>query len=97
MIFPFVVAMARYYIVVYDVNEKRVTKVHKILRAYLQWRQRSVFEGYLESNEVAELKRKLNTVINEEEDSILFYSLPSDKVIRSFHLGKPPDEFDNVI
>lgn len=50
--------MGRYYIVVYDINEKRVAKVHKILRAYLQWRQRSVFEGYLESNEVAELKRK---------------------------------------
>lgn len=39
----------------------------------------------------------LNTVINEEENSILFYSLPSDKVIRSFHLGRPSDEFDNVI
>lgn len=89
--------MGRYYIVVYDVNEKKVVKVHKILRAYLQWRQRSVFEGYLERKDVAELKRRLNSVINEEEDSILFYSLPSDRVIRSFHLGKPPDEFDNVI
>ena len=97
MIFSFVVVMGRYYIVVYDVNEKRVVKVHKILRVYLQWRQRSVFEGYLERKEVAELKRRLNSVINEEEDSILFYSLPSDRVIRSFHLGKPPDEFDNVI
>jgi len=89
--------MARYYIVVYDVNEKRVAKVHKILRAYLQWRQRSVFEGYLNEGEVAELKRKLNSTINEEEDSILFYSLPTDKILRSFHLGRPPDEFDNVI
>ncbi len=97
MIFPFVVPMARYYIVVYDVNEERVAKVHRILRAYLQWRQRSVFEGYLEGNEVRELKRKLNSVINEEEDSVLFYSLPSDRVVRSFHLGRPPDEFDNVI
>ena len=87
----------RYYIVVYDVNEKRVERVHKILRAYLQWRQNSVFEGYLGKEKIAELKRKLNSVINEEEDSILFYSLPSDKVLRTFHLGRPPDKFDNVI
>ncbi len=87
----------RYYIVVYDVNEKRVEKVHKTLRSYLQWRQNSVFEGYLSENELAELKRKLNSIINEEEDSILFYSLPSDRVFRAFHLGKPPDRFENVI
>ncbi len=87
----------RYYIVVYDVNEKRVEKIHKILRTYLQWRQNSVFEGYLGEDEIAELKRKLNSVINEEEDSILFYSLPNDKVLKCFHLGRPPDEFDNVI
>ncbi|AFL96155.1 CRISPR-associated Cas2 family protein 2 [Thermococcus cleftensis] len=89
--------MARYYIVVYDVNEKRVVRVHKILKAYLQWRQRSVFEGWLDGNEVAELKRKLSRAINEEEDSILFYSLPSDSNLVTFHLGRPPDEFDNVI
>jgi len=87
----------RYYIVVYDVNEKRVAKVHKILKRYLQWRQRSVFEGWLDAGEVAELKRALSRTINEEEDSILFYSLPNDKCFTTFHLGKPPEEFDNVI
>lgn len=46
---------------------------------------------------ISELKRKLGAVINEEEDSILFYSLPSDRVLRTFHLGKPPDRFENVI
>ncbi len=87
----------RYYIVVYDVNEKRVEKVHRVLRRYLQWRQRSVFEGYLGEKEVAELKRRLNSVINEEEDSVLFYSLPSDKPLRTFHLGRPPEKFENVL
>ncbi|WP_099211675.1 CRISPR-associated endonuclease Cas2 [Thermococcus henrietii] len=87
----------RYYIVVYDVNEKRVKKVHDVLRQYLQWRQRSVFEGWLGRNEVAELKRKLSRVIKEEEDSVLFYSLPDDKCFTTFHLGKPAEEFDNVI
>jgi len=87
----------RYYIVVYDVNEKRVRKVHDVLRGYLQWKQRSVFEGWLSSDEMAELKRKLSRVINEEEDSVLFYSLPSDRNLVTFHLGKPPEEFDNII
>ncbi|QDA31649.1 CRISPR-associated endonuclease Cas2 [Thermococcus indicus] len=87
----------RYYIVVYDVNEKRVVKVHRVLRAYLQWRQRSVFEGYLSDDELAELIRKLDSIINESEDSVVFYSLPNDKIVRSFHIGAPPDRFENVL
>ncbi|ALM76260.1 CRISPR-associated endonuclease Cas2 [Thermococcus barophilus] len=87
----------RYYIVVYDVNEKRVAKVHKILREYLQWKQRSVFEGYLSDSELAELMRRLNNVIDEEEDSVLFYHLPNDKILGSFHIGRPPEKFENVL
>jgi len=89
--------MSRYYIVVYDVNEKRVVKVHHILREYLQWRQRSVFEGWLTRAQLNELMRRLSRVINEEEDTVLFYSLKSDMDVRTFYLGKPPDELDNVI
>lgn len=89
--------MVGYYIVVYDINEKRVAKVHKILREYLQWKQRSVFEGWLRDEELAELMRKLSSVINEEEDSVLLYRLPGDKVITSFHIGRPSDKSDNVI
>ncbi|HPO28372.1 MAG TPA: CRISPR-associated endonuclease Cas2, partial [Petrotogaceae bacterium] len=29
----------------YDIGEKRVSKVHKITKRYLNWVQRSVFEG----------------------------------------------------
>lgn len=89
--------MVGYYFVVYDINEKRVAKVYKILREYLQWRQRSVFEDWPKDEELAELMRKLSSVINEEEDSVLFYRLPSGGVIKSFHIGRPPDRFDNVI
>ncbi|NJE31233.1 CRISPR-associated endonuclease Cas2 [Thermococcus sp. 18S1] len=87
----------RYYIVVYDVNEKRVVKVHRLLRRYLQWRQRSVFEGYLADDELGELLRRLDSIIDESEDSVVFYSLPSDKIVRSFHIGAPPDRFENVL
>ncbi|NJE10064.1 CRISPR-associated endonuclease Cas2 [Thermococcus sp. MAR1] len=89
--------MARYYIVVYDVNEKRVAKVHRVLRAYLHWRQRSVFEGWLTEGELKELMMRLSEVIDEGEDSILFYSLVSDRAFRTFHLGKPPESIDNII
>ncbi|MBC7195172.1 MAG: CRISPR-associated endonuclease Cas2, partial [Caldisericia bacterium] len=34
-----------YVIMVYDVNEKRVNKVLKIGRKYLNWIQKSVLEG----------------------------------------------------
>lgn len=87
----------RYYIVVYDVNEERVVRVHRLLRRYLQWRQRSVFEGYLTEEELKELLRRLSSLINESEDSVVFYSLPSDRLLQSFHIGAPPATFENVL
>jgi len=58
-----------YYIIVYDVEEKRVNKVCKLLRRYLHWVQNSVFEGELSEGKLAELKFKLSQIIDPEVDS----------------------------
>jgi CRISPR-associated protein Cas2 len=50
-----------YLIMVYDVNVKRVNKVLKTARKYLNWVQNSVLEG--------EIKK----IIEDKEDSIIFY------------------------
>lgn len=60
-------------ILVYDINEKRVSKVLKICRKYLHWVQNSVFEGELSEAKFEKLKIELKRVINEEEDSIVIY------------------------
>jgi CRISPR-associated endonuclease Cas2 len=36
-----------YVLIVYDVEVKKVTKVHKFLKLHLHWVQNSVFEGEL--------------------------------------------------
>jgi CRISPR-associated protein Cas2 len=50
-----------YVILVYDVNEKRVAKMLKLCRRYLNWIQNSVFEG-----EISEVKLKELIIFAEE-------------------------------
>ena len=60
-------------IMVYDVNSRRVAKVLKTSRRYLQRVQNSVFEGEITPGRLTALKNELGAIINENEDSILFY------------------------
>jgi len=61
-----------YVIIVYDVDEKRVKNYHKLLRRYLNWRQRSVFEGYITKDKLKELKEKLQALLKEDDYVIIF-------------------------
>lgn len=76
-----------YILIVYDVGEKRVNKILKICRQYLDWVQNSVLEGELTRATFEELKAKLNKVINEEEDSIRFYKLRTKNALSTEVLG----------
>ncbi len=60
-------------IMVYDINVSRVAKVLKIARKYLTWVQNSALEGEITTAKFEKLKMELKNVINENEDSILFY------------------------
>ncbi|WP_297420167.1 CRISPR-associated endonuclease Cas2 [Thermococcus sp.] len=66
-----------YIIVVYDVDVKRVAKIHRFLRTHLHWRQNSVFEGEVSRAQLYEIKRTLEGMV-EEGDSVLIYELPGD-------------------
>ena len=68
-----------YVILVYDINVKRVGKVLKTSRRYLTWVQNSVLEGELTEATFRSLLIDLNQIINEDEDSLLFYILGSQK------------------
>ncbi len=61
-------------IMVYDVNVKRVAKVLKVSRRYLSRVQNSVFEGDITTGKLNALKFELGKIINEAEDSVLFYT-----------------------
>ncbi len=63
-------------VVTYDISEdKRRTKIHKVLKSYGQWMQFSVFECVLTKTQYVRLRNRLNKLIRAEEDSIRFYFL----------------------
>lgn len=64
-----------YLILTYDVEEKRVAKVLKVCRKYLNWVQNSVFEGQITEAKFERLRFELERTINPSTDSIRFYVL----------------------
>lgn len=69
-----------YVICTYDVNEKRCSKIMKILRRYLFHIQKSVFEGTLTPKQFNLLKEELKKEVA-ESDSIIFYFSYNEKQI----------------
>ena len=63
-------------VVSYDISEdKRRTKIHKVLSSYGQWMQFSVFECDLTKVQYAKLRSRLDKLMNAETDSVRFYFL----------------------
>jgi CRISPR-associated endonuclease Cas2 len=58
----------RYVILVYDIEEKRVGKMLKLCRQYLNWIQNSVFEGELTDVKLKKLISKAKKIMVEEKD-----------------------------
>lgn len=67
-----------YVLIVYDIGEKRVNKVLKLCRRYLDWVQNSVFEGEITKANLERLKSQLKHLIETEEDSIRIYKLRTE-------------------
>ncbi len=74
-------------ICVYDIKEERVNRVYKVLRKYLYWRQRSVFDGEIDKKLLEKMIEELKNTIKKKEDFIIIYQLRKkpDKII---NLGK---------
>ncbi len=74
-------------ILVYDVNQKRVAKVLKLCRRYLNWVQNSVLEGEISPAKLTKLKVEIKKLINEEEDSVIIYQFRSTRYSQREILG----------
>ncbi len=79
--------MKLYAIIVYDINVDRVNKVKSFLRTHMNWIQNSVFEGEVTKSEFEEIKDGLNRIINKEEDSVIIYTMRSEKALKRKVLG----------
>lgn len=66
----------QFVIVVYDIsNDKRRVKLHNLLKDYGTPVQYSVFECYLETREIAIMKKSVIKLIKKKVDSVRFYTL----------------------
>ena len=86
-----------YVIIVYDVREKRVAKVCQFLRQYLNWIQNSVFEGELTKAEYYAIRKEIEKIIDENEDSIIFYIFRSKEAMKRETIGITKADFGHVI
>ena len=86
-----------YVIAVYDVGEKRVVKMLKLCRQYLNWIQNSVFEGELSEAQLKELKYKAKEIMKAEEDSFIIFSSRDAKWLYKEIIGKERNSIDNFL
>lgn len=86
-----------YLIMVYDINEKRVNKVLKIGRKYLDWVQNSVLEGEITDARFEKLKLEISRVINTDEDSVIFYIMQNIKYTERQILGLKKGGFQRFL
>ena len=76
-----------YAFVFYDVGEKRVQKVFKVCKKYLNHFQKSVFRGEMTPSKLILLKGELKKVIDEHEDFVCIIKLFNDNVFGEDILG----------
>ncbi|MFD2670556.1 CRISPR-associated endonuclease Cas2 [Marinicrinis sediminis] len=69
-------------IITYDIGHKRVGKVCKKMREYLDWTQNSVFEGEITVGALTKCIRELHEIMNNEEDSLYVYQINNPKHIK---------------
>ncbi len=85
-----------YVIIVYDVEENRVSKVCKFLRLYLHWIQNSVFEGNITESELKKIKKELKKIIDKNYDSILIFRMRDERYVDKEVIGIEKTELTNI-
>lgn len=86
-----------YVILVYDMGEKRVGKMLKLCRQYLNWIQNSVFEGDLSEAKLRELKAKMHSIVDSKEDSVILFTNKMDYNMDKQIIGKERKSIDNFL
>ncbi len=87
-----------YYILTYDcTSPKRLPKLLKTCRRYLNWIQNSVFEGELTKAQFISLKTKLAKILDKKNDSIIFFEIRNKQVVDREILGIEKNEITFMI
>lgn len=86
-----------YVILVYDFGEKRVNKMLKLCRKYLNWIQNSVFEGEITELQLKQLEASARDFMNPDEDSIIIFSSRAQMFMNKRIIGVERNTTDNFL
>lgn len=85
-----------YVFLFYDVGEKRVNKVFKKCKKYLNHWQKSVFRGALTNSQILELESELKSIINKQKDFISIIKIMDFKTIGETTLGTNDKDTEKI-
>jgi len=86
-----------YIIAMYDVGQKRVGKMLKLCRRYLNWIQNSVFEGEITEVKLLELKHQAMHIMDEETDSLIIFKTRQEKWLDKEIMGHERQNLDTFL
>ena len=84
-------------IIAYDISSERLTKVHHIMKQYLNWIQNSAFEGNLSAGQLEELKLKVHEVIDPAADCIVVFTMENPKWLERNIWGREKGLTESII
>ena len=85
-----------YVILVYDVDQKRTSKMLKLCRRYLSWIQNSVFEGQISEVELKQWALEAKIVM-EDEDSLIVFKSREEKWLQKEIIGNEKASISNFL
>jgi CRISPR-associated protein Cas2 len=86
-----------YIIAVYDIGEKRVGRMLKLMRKYLNWIQNSVFEGEISEVQLKKLILESEQIMEKEHDSLIFFKTRQEKWLEKKIVGKERSSLDQFL
>jgi CRISPR-associated protein Cas2 len=86
-----------YIILVYDIGEKRVGKMLKLCRRYVDWIQNSVFEGEISEVQLKTLIQQAREIMDEETDSLIIFKSRQEKWLEKQVVGSERSTLDKFL
>jgi len=86
-----------YVILVYDVGEKRVGKMLKHCRKFVNWIQNSVFEGELTEVQLRTLIYGAKKIMDTNSDSLIIFKSREQKWLEKEVVGVEKVEVTNIL
>ena len=84
-------------ILVYDMDTKRVGKMLKLCRRYLNWIQNSVFEGEISVAALKQLEFEAREIMNLEKDSLILFKSREIRWLEKKIIGQERNGLDNIL